>query len=284
MRREMTQMRSEFGGRKQYTLLRPERGFEVIVTAAPSVPVRDALVLAAGNGDRFHNGTRQSKLLQPILGQPLILRTLETARDAGITTVEVVLGYQAERLRTIVESRAPSGLRVHFSYNAEWHLENGVSVLAARQRFVDRRFALLMGDHLFEPRVLARLLKVEAAANESLLAVDSRPVPQEIADEATKVRMIGARIVAIGKDLIEHDALDTGMFVCSPALFGAIDSSCASGDTTLSGGIRRLAGLGLMRGIDIGNADWYDIDTMADLTHAEILLTASAAEVQAETA
>jgi choline kinase len=252
----------------------------VIVTAAPSVPVRDALVLAAGNGDRFHNGSRQSKLLQPILGQPLILRTLATARDAGITTVEVVLGYQAERLRTVVESRAPSGLQVHFSYNADWHLENGISVLAARHRFVDRRFAVLMGDHLFEPRVLARLLKVEAAANESLLAVDSRPVPQEVADEATKVRMIGTRIVAIGKDLPAHDALDTGMFVCSSALFDAIDSSRASGDTTLSGGVRHLAGLGLMRGIDIGNAEWYDIDTMADLAHAEILLTRSAAQVE----
>src|SRR4030095_11514284 len=65
----------------------------MIVTGVPSVPVRDALVLAAGNGDRFHNGSRQSKLLQPILGEPIILRTLRSARAAGITHVDVVLGY-----------------------------------------------------------------------------------------------------------------------------------------------------------------------------------------------
>jgi choline kinase len=254
------------------------------VTAALPSPVRDALVLAAGNGDRFHNGTRQSKLLQPVLGQPLILRTLESARIAGISTAEVVLGYQAERLRTLIESQLPSGLRVHFSYNPDWHLENGISVLAARDRFVDTRFAVLMGDHLFEPHVLARLLKIDTAPNESLLAVDSRPATPSIVDEATKVRLIGARIVAIGKDLVEHDALDTGMFVCSPALFTAIDAARAAGDATLSGGIRRLARLGLMRGIDIGNAAWYDIDTMDDLTHAESSLTESAAEVQAEPA
>ncbi len=250
----------------------------MIVTAAPSVPVRDALVLAAGNGDRFQNGTRQSKLLQPVLGVPLILRTLEAARDAGIGTVEVVLGYQADNVESVVTSGLPAGLRVHFSYNLDWHLENGVSVLAARDRFVDRRFALLMGDHLFEPEVLQRLLGASAAGDESLLAVDARPVPQAIADEATKVRMQGDRIVAIGKDLRDYDALDTGMFVCSPAVFGAIDRSRAAGDTTLSGGIRQLAVRGLMRGFDIGHASWYDIDTMADLAVAESLLTEAEAQ------
>ena len=250
------------------------------MTADSSVPVRDALVLAAGNGDRFHNGSRQSKLLQPVLGRPLILRTLETAHDAGVATVEVVLGYQADRLRALIESRAPSGLRVHFSFNPLWHLENGVSVLAARDRFPDRRFALLMGDHLFEADVLRRLLRSESAGDESLLGVDSRPVPQESADEATKVRMDGAQIVAIGKDLVDYDALDTGMFVCSPGLFSAIDASRASGDTTLSGGIRRLADRGLMRGVDIGNAAWYDIDTMADLELAESRLIDSAEQAE----
>jgi choline kinase len=122
--------------------------------------------------------------------------------------------------------------------------------------------------------------------------VDSRPVAPDVAAEATKVRMKGAQIVAIGKHLVEYDALDTGMFVCSPALFGAIDESRAGGDTTLSGGVRQLARRGLMRGIDIGDAAWYDIDTMADLEHAESLLLEAtephgfieAAAAQAETA
>lgn len=242
------------------------------MTADPSVPVRDALVLAAGNGDRFHNGSRHSKLLQPILGQPLILRTLETARDAGIRAVEVVLGYEAERVRQLVASQLPTGLSVQFSHNPDWHLENGVSVLAARARFADRRFALLMGDHLFQAHVLARLLRTVATHDQSLLAVDSRPAPPEIAEEATKVRMLGDAIVAIGKDLVAYDALDTGMFVCSPTLFAALDAARADGDTTLSGGIRKLAERRLMRAVDIGNAEWYDIDTLADLQHAESVL------------
>ena len=242
------------------------------MTPGPFVPVRDALVLAAGNGDRFHDGSRQSKLLQPILGEPIILRTLTSARAAGIAGVEVVLGYQAVRLRSLIEAHAVPGLRLHFSYNPDWHLENGVSVLAARRRLASQRFALLMGDHVFEPAVLRRLLAEPVGSDESLLAVDSRSVQPDVAAEATKVRLSGNRIVAIGKDLTDYDALDTGMFVCSPSLFGALDRSRADGDTTLSGGIRKLADAGLMRGVDIGQAHWYDIDTQADLEHAERLL------------
>lgn len=244
---------------------------------APSGPVRTVLVLAAGNGDRFRNGSPQSKLLQRVLGRPLILRTLERAREAGAATVEMVLGYQADALRAVVEQHAPRGLDVRFSFNPDWHLENGVSVLAARHRLASGRFALLMGDHLFDPDVLAGLLRSPASGGESLLAIDARPAPPEVAAEATRVRMQGDRIVAIGKDLEEYDALDTGMFVCSPLVFDAIEAARAAGDTTLSGGIRQLAARGLMRGVDIGDRDWCDIDTVADLEHAERLVAGAEA-------
>jgi hypothetical protein len=37
----------------------------------------------------------------------------------------------------------------------------------------------------------------------------------------------------------------------------------------LSGGIRRLAAERLMLGAEVGDAVWYDIDTVDDLTAAE---------------
>ena len=176
--------------------------------------VRKALVLAAGNGDRFVNGSRESKLLQPVFGEPLILRTLRTAVEAGISHFEVVLGYRADPLRTLLKARAPSGVSIDFSFNPDWHLENGVSALAARGHLADGPFALLMGDHLFEPDALARLLCVPLSPMESALAIDTRPASPDVVAEATKVRTEGSRIVAIGKALEDFDALDTGMFVC----------------------------------------------------------------------
>ncbi len=207
-----------------------------------------------------------------MLGQPLILRTLATAAEAGIATFHVVVGYQAEALRAIVTEGAPRGSDVRVTYNPEWHLENGVSLLAVRESLRGRRFALLMGDHLFEAAVLSRLLRTEVHARESLLAVDTRDVDPEIAAEATKVRMHGNRITAIGKTLSAYDALDTGLFVCDPVVFDALEKARQAGDTTLSGGIRRLAARRLMRAVDVGGAAWCDIDTLTDLENAEDLL------------
>ncbi len=245
---------------------------EVVVTSGTSNPVRDAVVLAAGNGDRFHSVSRRSKLLQPVLGQPLILRTLATAAKAGISTFHVVVGYQADTLRDVVTNGAPRGTQVRITYNPEWHLENGVSVLAVRESLGNRRFALLMGDHLFEAPVLSRLLRAEVGARESLLAVDRRGVASGAAAEATKVRLCGDRITAIGKTLPTYDALDTGLFVCNPVLFDALRDARHAGETTLSAGIRALAARRLMRAIDVGGATWCDIDTLADLQNAEDLL------------
>jgi choline kinase len=254
------------------------------VSVIPHVPtignrtVRDALVLAAGNGDRFRNGSSESKLLQPVLGQPLILRTLHTAREAGITTFHVVLGYRARSLRAQIEPNVPAGASVQFHYNPDWQLENGVSVLTARRALRERRFALLMGDHLFDASVLARLLRTPVHAGESLLAVDSSQNDAEIAAEATKVQLSAGRITAIGKDLARYDALDTGLFVCDPSLFTALDSAITAGETTLSAGIRRLARQGVMRAVDVAGSSWFDIDTVADLETAESQLTTSRAE------
>lgn len=244
------------------------------VRLVSSIPVKDAVVLAAGNGDRFHDVLCGSKLLQNVAGQPLILRTLHTAAAAGITAFDIVIGYQAETVRAAIEYRLPPGTTAHFIVNDEWHLENGVSALAARERLSDRRFALLMGDHLFDAAVLARLRRHAVHPAESLLAIDTRTATSERAAEATKVRLDGDRIVAIGKDLTPFDALDTGLFVCAPNLFEALEEARVAGDTTLSGGIRRLAARGLMRGVDIGDADWQDIDTLEDLDAAETLLAA----------
>jgi choline kinase len=239
--------------------------------------VSKAVILAAGNGDRFHNPTHESKLLQPLLGQPILLRTLEAAFDAGIRAATVVVGYQAGRVCELVERGAPARMDVAFALNPEWRLENGVSALAARASVGQDRFALLMGDHVFEPPVLQRMLQLEVAGDESLLAVDARPATPEQAEEATKVRRDGSRIVAIGKDLAEYDALDTGVFVFSPVLFDALEYARAQGDTTLSGGVRRLAAQGLMRAVEIGDATWCDIDTLSDLAAAETALGAPSA-------
>jgi choline kinase len=237
-----------------------------------SVGISRAVVLAAGNGDRFNNGRKSSKLLHPVLGETLIHRTLSSACAAGITAVTIVLGYQAEQIRQAVLAATPAGLQISYAYNPDWHLENGTSVLAARRFQSASRFALLMGDHLFEPASLQRLLNTPIDYDNLLLAVDRHPSADVAAYEATKVRLRDGWITEIGKSLDPYDALDTGMFVCGESVFDALAQAAAAGDTTLTGGVRILAARGLARARDITGAYWQDVDTIDDLHAAEAAL------------
>jgi choline kinase len=234
--------------------------------------VRQALVLAAGNGDRFARPTRASKLTALVGGTPLLARTLASARQAGIVDAHLVLGYDARRVKRLATSRCPPGMRLHFHHNPEWPRENGLSVLVGRGRLAPGAFAVLMGDHIFEPDVLRRLLTATRQPGETLLGVDRCTTDPAIVDEATKVRTAEGRVIAIGKQVRPFDGLDTGLFVCDPSVFAALDESCAGGDTTLSGGIALLANRGAVRAVDVGDARWCDIDTIDDLALAETVM------------
>ena len=61
----------------------------------PGASTRTAVILAAGNGDRFNNGDHHSKLLHPIAGEPLIVRTVQTAAAAGVSSFCIVVGFEA---------------------------------------------------------------------------------------------------------------------------------------------------------------------------------------------
>jgi 1L-myo-inositol 1-phosphate cytidylyltransferase len=244
--------------------------------------VHRAIVLAAGNSDRFRNGSSHSKLLTPIAGTPLLIRTLASARRAGITDAHIVLGYDADAVRALARAEAPSGLVLHFHVNQDWHLENGRSVLAGRaimnEPFANEPFALMMGDHVFEVDVLRVLLRSPLKAGEALVGIDRVTTDPEIVAEATRVRLHNGRITAIGKDLDPFDALDTGLFVCQSSIFDALDASCLEGDSTLSGGMGRLAARGLLRGVEIGSSRWLDIDTRNDWIMAEEMLGPASAQ------
>ena len=236
------------------------------------MPVRRAVILAAGNGDRFHSNTSPSKLLAPVAGMPLISRTIFTAAQAGVGLIDVIVGYQGAAVQRTAAATTPPGVTLRFHRNDRWHEENGVSALVARPHVGNERFALLMGDHIFHWRVLQHLVRHHVHGDESLLAIDRNWATAQVA-EATKVRLHGDRITAIGKQIDPFDAIDTGVFVFSPAIFSALEESVGAGDTSLSGGVRRLAARGLMRGVDTGGSAWCDVDTVADLIQASALVT-----------
>ena len=233
------------------------------------------LILAAGAGSRLtSNG--DLKPLFTLAGLPLLERAVVTAHHAGATDIRVVTGYGAPKIEAFLSDLTRRrGIPLQPLRNPQWQDGNGRSVLCGRDAF-DEPFLLLMADHVLDEAILRTLMAERLDGDELVLAVDSQIVDHPSVDpsDVTRVRRNGTHICEIGKGIARFDAYDTGAFLCAPSLFGALEESLREGDSTLSGGVRRLADRGKARTVDVRGYYWVDVDTPADAARARALLYA----------
>jgi len=238
------------------------------------------LIIAAGEGSRLSN-RGDSKPLVPLLELPLIERVILNAKGAGITDFYIVTGYNGEKLRNHLDQFAQNrDLKITLLINNQWKKENGLSVLAAKKE-INENFILLMSDHIFDKSILEDLMQEKVADGEIILAVDYNLKNKIVdIDDVTKVLVDDkGRIVNIGKNIKEYKAYDTGIFLCSPAIFEALEESSDNADTSLSAGIKILAKQKKSRVFDIKGKYWIDVDDENAFKKAENILLANLKKV-----
>jgi len=234
--------------------------------------ISEAVILMAGQGSRLRDLDKTFlKPVVPLLGRPLISYTLDALVSAGIETVHLVVGYEMERMIAEVEQLIPSGVSAFFIENRDWRKQNGISLLAAAD-YVEGTFLLTMSDHLFDDVIVDYLL---ASLDSDFLniAVDRKLGSIFDLKDAMKVQTRGNRVIDIGKDLRNYDAVDTGLLVCPLEIFNYLERSKRNGDCSLADGVRLMAGDNKVRAIDIGQGWWQDIDTPKMFQHAEEEMT-----------
>lgn len=234
-----------------------------------------AVILAAGAGSRLRQCEQDPpKPLTKLLGVPLIERAIRSCCEAGVRDFVVVVGYQRHALIPFMDSlRSKFGIRLHVAENRRWALGNGSSVLASEPH-VRGRFFLLMGDHVFHPQFLQRLVERDDGHSACALVVDRDIESVHDLPEASKVQLSRGRIIAIGKRLASYDGVDTGVFLCRPPIFDALREGAADGDHSLGGAVQRLALRGEVTWAPAGGLFWQDVDTPHDLDVAEASLLA----------
>ena len=229
-----------------------------------------ALIIAAGQGKRLRP-IGDTKPLVSLLGLGLIERVILTAKKSGIKEFCIVTGYNGEKIREVLSDGKKYGVKIQYIQNDSWTGGNGISVLKARDNFKES-FVLLMADHNYDHRILDRLLKTKIGKDECILCVDKNPKDHLNIDDATKVRTVDHIIEAIGKDLIDYNCIDTGIFICNPVIFDALEQSVSQGDEGLSGGIKILAKRHKMRYMQLEDNFWIDVDDKTDRKNAELLI------------
>ena len=234
----------------------------------------NCLIVAAVMGGRLRE-RGQSKPLIPINGVRLLERVIARARSAGVERFFVVTGYRGEDVRAALDIfSAREAIPIVHIRNDEWQRSNGVSVLKARP-FLDGPFLLTMCDHLVDPAILRDLMASTLEPDTVTLAVDFNVAGSiNDLDDVTRVMCSNGRIVHIGKVIREFNAIDTGVFLCTPVIFDALEASQAAGDDSISGAMNVLARRDQARVFDIQGRLWLDVDDPATLDKAETLLSA----------
>jgi len=230
--------------------------------------ITDAVILMAGTGSRLRGSTDTiAKPLIPIAGRPLISYAIESFDKAGVKTLYAVVGPNGDELAAAVAPLFPSHMRFCPISNPNWQKQNGISLLAAAGK-VSAPFFLAMGDHLFESSILDQLVK-NADLRRLNLAIDKKIDSIFDLDDAMKVQTKDDLIVAIGKNLGDYNAIDTGIFLCPEIIFEYLRRALKDGDCGLADGVRLMAEDGKALAVDIDDAWWQDVDTPAMLARAE---------------
>lgn len=232
------------------------------------------LLLAAGKGSRLSKKAEVKPLL-PVLGTPLIERVIRQANKAGVDDFYIVTGYKQREVTAFLADLAHKlQLPITTIFNDEWDsAENGVSVLKACS-YIYEPFILSMADHIYDSEIIRILIDNPPLSGEIALAVDRNLFnPLVDMDDVTRVLTKGGRIMSIGKGIQDYNGFDTGIFLCTPALFEALEIARNRGKTSLSAGVYSLALQDKAKAVDINGQFWIDVDDPASVLRAEKALS-----------
>jgi choline kinase len=152
------------------------------------------VILAAGKGARL-NGTAgdKPKCLVEAGGVTLIERQIQTLRSAGLEEIVVVVGCQADRVRTVC------GPDVTYVENSRFAETNSLYSLWTARALLYQGFVVLNCDVLFHPALLDDLL---ATHHDAALLIAYREAGQPAyGDEEMKVRVRAGRVVEMSKTM-----------------------------------------------------------------------------------
>lgn len=215
-----------------------------------------AVILAAGLG------TRLGGIPKPLLkvgGQEIILRTMKLL-SPYVSEFVIVASVYTDAINEFLKDK---GYRYVVVKNDKPERGNGYSLLMAKE-YVNGKFILVMGDHIYSMEFVEKALKGEG------LIGDRNPLYVDI-DEATKVKVENRRVKDAGKSLQLFDCVDTGFFILDPNIFKIIEK-IKKNEIQLSEVVKEAK-------LPVSFVDgefWMDIDTKEDAKKANNALVKAA--------
>jgi len=234
-----------------------------------------AVILAAGVSRRLYPVTYEiPKCLIDVGGKPILDRQLEALKSSGITDIIMVIGYYRESIMDHVQNHF-SDMNFEFVVNHHYFETNtAYSLRLCKDIIGGEPFVLMNADVLYPREVLKRVIN---SSHGTALAVEIKPCGRE---EVKVIEGDDNRLVAIGKELIEDNALGEFIGVAkfsgefSTAFCDSLDRLIIAGGTAdyFEAAIHPLMSEHQVYYEDVSDLPCIEIDFIEDLEKARELV------------
>jgi histidinol-phosphate/aromatic aminotransferase/cobyric acid decarboxylase-like protein/NDP-sugar pyrophosphorylase family protein len=251
------------------------------IALVSSPPVRRALILAAGLGQRMRPLTTDvPKCLVEVSGVPILYRSLRVLASAGVTQAVIVVGHEAAQVRRRIGSRF-ADIDISYVDAPSFDTTNNIRSLWDARAHCDEDILLLEGDVIFDRDVIMRLR--EHASSSMAVAPDhanfSGTVVRHDANGLVTAFILGAELNGHLKStdtqktvniyLLRAEALRTKIM---PELCRQVDGGNVQiyyetvfRDLVANGSLADLVA------VDVSPSRWYELDDHRDLEMAEFV-------------
>ena len=229
------------------------------------------IIIAAGQGSRLRTITHGTpKSLSKVHGYTIIDTLLRNCKLNNIKDIVIVTGYNSDLMKNYLKD-SWADLNIEFIYNELWHLENGLSVLTAKDVIPkNQEFLISMSDHLYFSDLLEKVINSDLSKYLVNVGVDLKIDSIFDIDDGMKLKFSSkdSSITAMSKKLHSYNAIDVGLFKCNYKFFDYLTKANKKNKCSLSNACNELILDGSLGGVDIANSYWLDIDTPEALNHA----------------
>lgn len=231
-----------------------------------------AVVPAAGEGRRLHPLTAERpKGLVEVADKPLLAHVFETAIDAGVTEIVVIIGEQGKMIR---EEFGRSFDSIPLSYVRQPEPRGLGDAILWASEYIDGAFAVFNGDNVFLQSPHDALTRIDDPSVDAVLVVESRS--KEEARNTGNVTVVDGEVTRIVEkpDNPTSAIVTTGCYVLPPAILHALRLArpSESGEIELSEAVDLLITAGYRIEIFEFQGDRVNVNTPEDVKTAELLL------------
>src|SRR5256712_1312507 len=198
-----------------------------------------AWILSAGEGTRMRPLTANlPKPLLPVGGKPFLARTIEALRDAGVTELAVLIGWQGRRVKEYFGRGDTFGVKL--SYEEQEERLGTAHAIGMARGHVSGDFLSVNGDVVFSAKAVRGLLGFHEEVKGPVMAV------AEVEDPAAfgVVELDGDRVVGLEEKpkAPRSKLINAGVYLFPPDIFDLIDRTPKSprGEYEITDTIRLL--------------------------------------------